>query len=154
MVRLIIVACLFALAGCRTSSTPDSSVYEVTDSHTERVAVVSAIIAKHVAIPTAILDAYFVEEQIGDGELGPSDYRAFYAVEVAPQEISQWTQLLTPLDMRPQYVAPAQLRDWWVPRDTFTSLQFYQPDLLTGRIHGWIGISQQTGRMYIFTFTM
>jgi hypothetical protein len=91
---------------------------------TERVAGVSAIVTKHKAPPTAILDAHFVEEQTGDGVLGPSDFRAFYFIEVAPQDVSQWAQVLTPLGATAEYGAPAQLRDWWIARDTFGSLSF------------------------------
>jgi hypothetical protein len=154
MFRSTIIVCLFALTACSKSSAPKSSVHEMTGSITERVAGVSAIITKHKAPPTAILDAHFVEEQTGDGVLGPSDFRAFYFVEVAPQDVALWTQMLTPLGVTAEYNAPAQPRDWWIARERFASLQFYKPDILTGRVHGWIGISQQTGRIYIFTFTM
>jgi hypothetical protein len=154
MFRFAIIVCLFALTACRESSAPKSSVYEVTGSRTERVAGASAIITKDKAPPTAILDAHFIEEQIGDGFFGPSDFREWYFVEVAPQDVSQWTQILTPLGETAEYDAPAQPRDWWITRDTFASLQFYKPNILTGRIHGWIGVSQQTGRIYISSFTM
>ena len=154
MFRFATIVCLFALTACSKSSAPKSSVHEVAGSSTERVARVSAIITKHKAPPTAILDAHFVEEQTGDGVLGPSDFRTFYCVEVASQDVSQWTQILMPLGTAAEYDAPAQPRDWWISRDTFASLQFYKPDILTGRVQGWIGVSPQTGRIYIFTFTM
>jgi hypothetical protein len=157
MLRLAIIVCLFALMACSKSSesnAPKSSAREVTGISTERVAGVSAIMAKHKAPPTAIRDAHFLEEQTGDDVLGPADFRAFCVIEVAPQDISKWMQLLTPLGATAEYGAPAQPRDWWITRDTFASLQFYKPDILTGRIYGWIGVSQQTGRIYIFTFTM
>jgi|ERR1041384_3619123 hypothetical protein len=154
MFRFAIIVCLFVLTACSKSSAPKSSVHEVTGSSTERVAGVSAIITKHKAPPTAILDAHFVEEQTGDGVLGPPDFRAFYCIEVAPQDVLQWMQILTPLGAAAEYDAPSQPRDWWIARDTFASLQFYKPDILTGRVHGWIGVAQRTGRMYIFTFTM
>ena len=154
MLRFVTIACLSALAACSRSSAPKTSVHEVTGKSSERVTAVSAIITKHKAPPTAILDAQFVEEQTGDGGLGPSDFRAFYFVQVAPQDVAQWTQILTPLAATAEYDAPAQLRNWWIARDTFASLQFYKPDTLTGRVHGWIGVSQQSGRIYIFTFTM
>jgi hypothetical protein len=160
MLRFATIVCLFALMACSKSSessesnAPKSSVREVTGISTERVAGVSAIMTKHKEPPTAILDAHFLEEQTGDGVLGPSDFRAFYVIEVAPQDISKWIQLLKPLGATAEYGAPAQPRDWWITRDTFASLQFYKPDLLTGRIYGWVGVSQQIGRIYIFTFTM
>ena len=154
MFRFAIIACVFALTACSRSSAPKTSVYESTGTSVQRVSDVSAIIAKHKAPPTAILDAHFVEEQTGDGVLGPSDFRTFYFLAVAPQDVSQWTQILAPLGATAEYDVPAQPRDWWIARDSFASLQFYKPSTLTGRSLGWIGVSQQTGRIYIFTFTM
>jgi hypothetical protein len=154
MLRFVIIISVFALTACRSGGVPKTLVHELTGDHTQRVAGISAILTQYKAPPTAILDAHFVEEQIGDGNLGPSDFRSFYYLEVAPQDIARWTQLLTPLTAMAEYASPTQPRDWWIARDRFTSLKFYKPNTLTGRGHGWIGISQQTGRIYIFTFTM
>ncbi|CAN1209771.1 hypothetical protein TUMEXPCC7403_06070 [Tumidithrix helvetica PCC 7403] len=143
-----------ALTACSPVSAPKTTVREITGNTTQRVADVSAILTKHKAPPSAILDAHFVEEQIGDGNLGPSDFRAFYVLEVAPQDVPRWMQLLTPLTNKPDYNAPAEFKNWWIARDVFPSLEFYKPDALTGRMHGWIGISRWKGRIYIFTFTM
>jgi hypothetical protein len=154
MFRFAIIICLFALTACSMSNAPEHSIHEVTGSSTERVAAVTAIITASKAPPTAILDAHFVEEQIGDNVFGPADFWAFYFVEVAPQDVSQWIKILTPLGAAAEYAAPSQPRDWWIARNSFASLQFYKPDILTSRIHGWIGVSQRTGRIYIFTFTM
>ena len=63
------------------------------------------------------------------------------------------TQDLTSIEKIPEYDAPSQQYVWWITRDTFTSLDFYKPDVLTGRIHGWIGVSRQTGRIYIYAYT-
>ncbi len=153
-VRFAIIIYLCALTACSRSGAPKTSVREVTGSKTQRVAAVAAIIAQHHAPPTAILDARFVEEPTGDGVLGPSDFRRFYLIEVAPQDVARWTQAFTSLGAAAEYNAPAQPRDWWITREPFASLQFYKPDILTGRAHGWIGVSPQTGRIYIFTFTM
>jgi hypothetical protein len=152
--RFISFTCLLALAACSRTNAPRTSHHEFTGSSSERVAAVTAIITKHKAPPTAMLDAQFLEEQTGDGNLGPSDFRAFHFVEVAPQDVARWTEVLTPLSGTAEYNAPVQPREWWIARDAFASLQFYKPDILTGRVHGWIGVSQQTGRIYIFTFTM
>ena len=150
----LIILCLLALMACGKNRAPKSSVHEVNGSVVTRAATISAIIAKHKAPPTIIRDAQFVEERTGDGVLGPSDFRAFCLVEVAPQDVSRWTQILSPLEMTAEFAAPIQPRDWWIARDAFAALQFYKPNILTGRIHGWIGVSKQTGRIYIFTFTM
>jgi hypothetical protein len=87
---------------------------------------VTAVITTHKAPPTAILDAHFVEEQTGDNLFGPSDFQAFYFVELAPRHVSQWTQLLTPLGTAAEYAAPAQPRDCW----THLYFHFYNEDAL------------------------
>ena len=153
MFRFVIVTCLLALTACSRNNAPKTSLYEVTGSSSERMAAVSAIITRHKTPPTAILDAQFLEEQYGDGFMGPSDFRSFYCIEVAPQDVVCWTALLTPLSGVAEYAAPAQPREWWIARDGFDSLQFYMPNGLTGRSYGWIGVSPQTGRIYIFTYT-
>lgn len=154
MPRFAFLLCLFALTACNKGAPAKHSVQEVAGSSAERVAAVSSILARHKAPPTAILDAHFTQEQTGDGVLGPSDFRSFYGIVVAPQHVAQWTQLLTPLGGKAEYAMPKEPGDWWIERGSFEALQFYKPDTLTGRVHGWIGIAPQTGRIYIFTFTM
>jgi hypothetical protein len=70
--------------------------------------------------------------------------------------VKQWTQLLTPLTTTASYTAPGESCNcnWWVSRDTFDSLKFYQSSPLTGNPQGWIGVSPQSGSIYIFSFTM
>ncbi|MBE9061067.1 hypothetical protein [cf. Phormidesmis sp. LEGE 11477] len=159
IIACFIITCFVTLTACGQNSTIRSrasqvSVYQIKGDRTERTASVSAILNENVAPPTAILDANFLQQQLGDGEFGPSDYQTFYFVEVASQDIAQWIQLLTPLTPSPNYIAPAQPIDWWITRDDFTTLQFYEPSALFGETHGWVGVSAQTGRLYIFTFTM
>ena len=159
IIRYAMMLSLMALASCNWSSAPASnpaahSVYEAIGTRQQRTQAVSALIAKHSSLPTAIEDANFLEERTGDGELGPSDYQDFYVVQVARQDVQRWSQQLHPLQQAPEYVAPPQSRSWWIDRKAFSSLQFYEPVPLTGRSTGWIGISRQTGKIYIFTFTM
>jgi hypothetical protein len=117
------------------------------------VAEMSALLAKQQAPPTPILDAYFRQERIGDGELGPADYRTFWMIAVAPADLPQWQALLSPLDTPPDYQQPATPQAWWITQADFTALTFYKPESLTNSVHGWIGVSSATGRMFIFTFT-
>ncbi|MFZ1386416.1 MAG: hypothetical protein WBP46_00140 [Thiolinea sp.] len=160
MLKLLLILCLLLLAGCNGASQNDSEPppsvtnHELAGSNTERIASISTLLAKHKPPPTTILDGYFLEEQVGDGVLGPSDYQAFYVLKVAPQDIPQWLNLLTPLEYPAQYAEPSQAREWWLDHSTFDALQFFKPGSLTGRLNGWVGISQETGHIYIFTFTM
>ncbi len=153
MFRFVIIFCLPILIACTENNAPKTSIWEVAGSKIERIERVSAIIAKHKALPTAILDAHFVEEQIGDGFLGPSDFRSFFRIKVPPKDVPLWQKIFTPLGEAAEYNAPNRA-NWWITRDNFGSLKFYKPGILTGRANGWIGVSRQTGNIYIFTFTM
>jgi hypothetical protein len=159
--RLIIVGTILLTACNRPISSPSATstqpkVFEVTGNQDLRIARVSAILAKHVVVPTTILDAHFIEEQIGDGYLGPSDFRSFSAMKIAPKDVDKWSKLpkLTSIAKKPEYAQPRQARTWWISSADFDSLQFYEPRSLTGRSNGWIGIDRETGFIYIFSFTM
>lgn len=153
MIKIAIIAGVLALAACGNSTTSTGPLYEITGSRTERVARVTALVGKHKPPPTPIADAFFLEESIGDGNLGPSDFRSFGFIQVDPRDVSLWIKTLEPLREPAQYGAPGQYRDWWVAREDFASLRFFEPGPLTGRHQGWIGISPKTGRIYLFTFT-
>jgi len=143
-----------ALCDCGRSGSPKFTLNKITGTSAQRVTRVTAIIGKHHAPPTALLDAQFLEEQTGDGNLGPSDFQTFYRLDVAPADILAWTRLLTPLGTKVEFAAPRGSCGWWISSEAFGALKFYEPALLTGRSHGWIGLSLETGRIYIFTFTM
>jgi hypothetical protein len=117
------------------------------------VEVVTAVLAKPDALPTTILDARLVEEQIGDGYLGPADYRTYIMVTVAPADVAAWQAALTELSDTPAYNAPSQPYGWWPDPDRFGAMRFYAPDSVTGRTHGWIALDSQSGEIFIFTFT-
>jgi hypothetical protein len=159
---VIALVCLFALTTCNGSKGTQFSEYELTGGVAERVARVSAAMAKHKAPSTPILDAHFIEEQSGDGQLGPSDFTDFYHIQVATQDVDQWTKILTPITdpsggkgpKLSRYTAPKHPRDWWISRDAFGSLEFYEQSILANREQGWIGVSRQTGHIYIFAYTM
>ncbi|MCC6458638.1 MAG: hypothetical protein IT328_27060 [Caldilineaceae bacterium] len=151
-VRFIFIAGLL-LSACNHVRAPAPSFYEVSGSQAERVNAVTEIISKSQPLPTPLMDAYFVEEKMGDGELGPADYRSFYRLEVAPEDVGAWQALLSPLTGIPDYPAPMQPASWWVDEESFSLLQFYAPDTLTSRTHGWIAISPENGHIFIFTYT-
>ncbi|MEM9905828.1 MAG: hypothetical protein AAF921_12470 [Cyanobacteria bacterium P01_D01_bin.44] len=108
--------------------------------------------------PSNLQDAYFIEERIGDNSRltvpGPSDYHSFYRLEVEPVSVDLWRQALVPLATDANYAVPTEPQDWWLTPAQFDQLEFYQPDGLTQRIHGWVGILPETGDIYIYTFTM
>ena len=143
------------MAAC-SPKRPAESSREISGTQAERVAAVSPLISKRVPLPSPILDAHFVEQQTGDGELGPSDFAAFYVLTVAPAELAVWRSSLPTIEAQntpPKYVTPKQPLSWWLTHDDFLRLTFYSPKSLTGRSNGWVGIAPD-GRIFVYAFTM
>ena len=153
----ILMLGLLFIAGCNNTDlakpAAKNSVYEVSGTVAERIATVTHLVFKDKKLPSLLLDAHFLEEQIGDGVLGPSDYRSFSCLKVAVQDLAQWLQLLTPLNEKVPYITPNKSYAWWINQRDFAGLQFFEPNGLIGYAQGWIGIDQKTGSIYIFTFT-
>lgn len=70
--------------------------------------------------------------------MGPSDYGDFYMIDVDKSILAKWKMLMTPLKEIPEYHAHKTMREWWINRDSYPSLRFYDPKIFTGRIHGFI----------------
>ena len=146
---------LFSVAA-RTPERSAESSYEITSTQAERVAAVSQLFSKAFSLPSPLLDAHFIEQQIGDNQFGPADFTAFYALTVAPADLSAWRSGLSTLqapNTPPRYATPNQQVAWWLTPDDFTKLTFYSPHSLTERINGWVGIAPESGKIFIYTFT-
>jgi hypothetical protein len=144
-----------SLAACGPNP-PAGASGEIGGTQAERVAAVSAFISKFAPLPSPILDAHFVEQQTGDGQLGPSDFAAFYALTVASGDLDAWRSALPTIEAQntpPEYVTPKQSFPWWLSHDDFLGLSFYSPKSLTGRSNGWVGIAPD-GRIFVYSFTM
>jgi hypothetical protein len=153
MLRFVIMAGMCALTAYQRHKAPWTSVHEVAGDKPQRKVHVSAILSQYKTLPTGIQDAHLAEEQIRYGVSERSRARSFYVLGIAPQDLFQWVPLFTPLASRPEYVAPTEPLGWWVTRATFNRLQFFRPDILTGMPEGWIGVSWETGCIFIFTFS-
>lgn len=143
------------MAACTPKRAAESS-YEIGGTPSERIAAVSQLAGKFAPLPTPLLDAHFVEQRTGDGQLGPSDFEEFYALTVAPADLAAWRSALPtiePLNTPAKYVTPKQPRPWWLTHDDFLGLRFYSPRSLTGRINGWVGVALD-GRIFVYAFTM
>ncbi len=129
----ILLAC--SMTAC-DSKEPRASTQEVGGSKAERVAEVSKLISRTAPLPSPILDAHFIEEQIGDGRLGPSDFKSFCALTVAPDDLAAWLSALKPIAAQntpPKLVDPKKAQPWWITPNDFSTLEFYSPKSLTGR---------------------
>lgn len=146
---------LYSMAAC-SPKRPAKSSHEINGTQAERIAAVSQLVSKLAPLPSPLLDARFVEQQTGDGQLGPSDFAEFYALTMTPADLAAWRSALPtfqPPNMPPKYPTPKQPRSWWLTHDDFLGLTFYSPRSLTGRSNGWVGIALD-GRIFVYAFTM
>ena len=153
--RVIGLLLAVSVAAC-DSRGPQVSTHEVGGSEEERIAAVSKIVSKTAPPPSPIIGAHFVEEQIGDGRVGPSDFSSFCVLTVAPDDLDAWRSALQPIESQnrpPKLVDPKQAQPWWVTPNEFGTLDFYSPKSLTGRYNGWVGIAPD-GRIFVYSFTM
>lgn len=146
---ILITACQ---PGLSTKSAP-VKVSEIEGPKSERIETVTKLLVAQEPLPSPLQNAYFLEEQIGDNQLGPSDYASFGMLEINPTDLPAWRGKLLPLKVRPDYVSPKTLPDWWVNPADYSSLELFKLRPYTQRIHGWIGIDPQTNKIYIYTFT-
>jgi hypothetical protein len=152
-VILLTFPVLLSQAGCRKSIEPAIPAKLTPMSKPERIAQVQRIL-KHIVVPSEIQDAHFDEVEIGDGKgLGPTDYISYMYLKVDPAAIDKWTALLKmELGYSPRHQAPAANYPWWVNAERFKLLQFFEPKPLSSR-NGWVGISRETGEIWIQDFT-
>jgi hypothetical protein len=157
--KALAVLLLCAMTAC-SSKSPESS-REIDGTTAERVAAIAKLLSKTAPLPSPLLDAHFVEEQTGDGRLGPSDFRAFCAIAIAPADLPAWRAALSKSatwnhfsnDEEIKRAAPKNAQPWWVSLSDLATLEFYSPHSLTGRPNGWVGIAPD-GRIFVYTFTM
>lgn len=155
LVHMAVVSVLFAFAvACSRESPTFKAVDELTGSREERVATMTKALGKRAKLPGEILDAWLVVEQIGDGVLGPSDFRTFCVLQVRSEDIENWERLMKPLGETALYIAPQSPRSWWVSEEEFQHLRFHEAGPLASSLHGWAAVSPDSARIYVFSFTM
>jgi hypothetical protein len=155
------LALLFLCTMAACGPKPVESSPKSAGTPAERVAAISKLLSKSAPLPSPLLDAHFIEEQTGDGRLGPSDFKAFYAVTVAPADLPAWRAALSKSktwnhysnDEQIKREAPKKAPSWWVSGADLGGLEYYSPHSLTGRANGWVGIAPD-GRIFVYAFTM
>lgn len=157
LAAILAVGIIVLLTACSAPTTPNAvpiTLVEMPETDgAHLIAIKSTFLTGAHGLPLNLLNAHYAQEQLGDGNLGPSDYRNYIYVELEPSEIAQWQAALPPIN-KPSYISPAQPLDWWVSKSTFDTLQFYSPELLIGTQNGWVALEPKTGQVYLFTFTL
>jgi hypothetical protein len=154
------VVLAFSLTACGQKKA-GAPAQEATGTKTERVAEITKRLGKSAPLPGPLIDANFVEEQTADGRLGPSDFKSFYALTVAPADLPAWKTALSKSkpanafsnDDEIKRAAPKEAKPWWVSAAEVGKLEYFSPHSLTGNANGWVGIAPD-GRIFVHVFTM
>lgn len=154
----ILMACSITACGKKNAQVASQ---EIGGSQAERVAEIIKLLNQSGPLPGPLLDARFVEEKTGDGRLGPSDFKSFYALTVGPADLPAWKAALSKSppwnkfsnDDEIKRAAPKTAQPWWVNGADLSKLEFFSPHSLTGNANGWVGIAPD-GRIFIHVFTM
>jgi hypothetical protein len=153
--QLPFILLYFTLIACNLNTTTELSKPSLA-KFSVRTVEVSRLIDKSNLKRLNPTDSKCLEEQMGDGYLGPSDYSTFCVLTATPKTIATFRQTLSPLhlpDDSAQYAAPRKAVNWWLSELEFKQLELFRPGLFTYRTNGWTGLSPQTGKVYIFGFT-
>jgi hypothetical protein len=122
----------------------------------DRVALITKQLSRNGKLPGVLLDAQVMQEKIGDGVLGPSDFFVFYALTVPAADLAMWRAALaaSPVLNGPAvYASPKAPTPWWLKPEEFGKLELFGSKPLTGRVNGWVGLAPD-GRIFIYSFTM
>jgi hypothetical protein len=135
---------------------PPPRAVELTGTTSERIAQVRRTLDVPPALAATILDANSIEERLGGGTLGPSDFAGYLMLRVSPGSLAQWRASLTPVPARPEpavFDGPSTPVSWWVSRSDFPALQFFDAEQLTGRMNSWVGVHAASATIYIHFVT-
>jgi hypothetical protein len=144
---LLLIGCA---KGAVWQKTLDSSQ---TQNPTERIAVLKKTMG--VEAPTKIVEAQYIEYQIGDNFLGPADYKFYAKIVVEPRNISKWRRELQPKIPPTEFPASLSEISWWLSGQKKEEFEFYSPEQLFGRANGFVAMSlKNEGIIYIYTYTM
>jgi hypothetical protein len=151
----LFVLTFFALSGCELDL-PIHDTKPAKPAISERVVPISRLIdAKNSLLPK-IKSSRCIEEQVGDGYLGPSDFSIFCVLSVDPKDIDTFRHTFSksknPDDLA-SYVSPRKAVDWWITKSDFERLEFFEPGLLSTQRNGWTAISLKSSKVYAFSFT-
>ena len=180
MVALAIVASV--LAGCDNRMGLVSKVLEqeVTGTEEYRVAKVEGYLLENVAtvwhaetngnstiwsraaqkpgvtLPGKIADPHFLYESADSFRNDGDQYYVSFRVPV--KDVDKWTAILKPRKPPQRYNGdldlPVQPRAWWVTEEHLLRLTFYEPRTLAGLVNGWVGVDRETGKIFVYSFTM
>jgi hypothetical protein len=153
--RLPLLLFYFTLIACNLNTSTEVSRQSPAQFSVSNVDVDRFITSQNLT-RLKLKNARCIQEQIGDGNLGPSDFRTFCVLTVASKDIAALRETLSPLNLpddAAQYGEPRKAVPWWLSEAEFKTLELFKPGLLAYRANGWTGVSSKTGKIYLFGFT-
>jgi len=158
-ILILLLILLFNLGSNTPRTAPSQTAALAGATKAERIAQVSKILQRKIALPSTILDAHFDEVVVGGvddgifGGMGPADYISYMHLQVAPADIEKWTALLDrPLEHEASLSNSKEAYPWWVDAKRFPKLELFEPYPLSSR-HGWVAVSRETGEIWVYGFT-
>ena len=149
MRRIAILFLLFVICGC---SGPQNQTHEIEGTAAERASAVTRLIESNATLPSKITDAHLIDFQIGDGQLGPSDFRSFAWIKVSPTDVVKWKAALTTVPQNSlSYESPPTKQEWWLTQLSYNNETKFDARTLFDR-PGWI-IVQDDGNVYVYSYT-
>ena len=159
MYLLPLIFVVATLVACEKTSDPTQLHSPVLQkaplAKAERIDQVSGILKQDTELPSQIIDAYFDEVAVREGEIFDQvDFASYMYIKVALADIDKWRAVLPrTLGYTPVFKAPTKSYFWWIDSSRFKSMEFFQPQPLSTR-NGWVAVSRQTGEIWIYGFTL
>jgi hypothetical protein len=156
-ITLLVLLC-FTFTGCGLSQ-PRQTRSEITGTQAARVADATSTLSKHCQLPGPLLDAHMAEDvhdNSGGMVPGPSDFWFFGVLSVPAADLPKWRKALSPVIAPVSsgiFTSPIAPPSWWPSAAAFEGCEFYGPQKLTGRIHGFVAVSSAASAIYFSTRT-
>jgi len=112
------------------------------------------ILENRISLPSSILEAECIEEQEGDGRIGPSDFTFFAKIVVEKADFASWKSAAGQGISKWDYRSPKTSLPWWPTKGLADKLDMYAPKPFFGRSNGWVGFAADGQTIYVLTFTM
>ena len=147
---IFVMVAAITMVGCGSKQ----SVRTFGETSEERVTVITDLLKKRISPPGPILDADCIEEQNGDGRIGPSDFFFFAKIVVEKEDCAAWKSVAGKRLSSWDYLSPRRNRSWWPAKSEADKLEMYSPKPMFGRSNGWVGFAADGQTVYVLTFTI
>ncbi|MCP4192499.1 MAG: hypothetical protein GY768_17935 [Planctomycetaceae bacterium] len=147
---ILVLATIITMLGCEIQY----SEHTFGDTSKERVTAMTDLIKKRISPPGPILDAECIEEQTGDGRVGPSDFYFFAKIVVEKSDFASWKSVAGKRLSSWDYRSPRTELSWWPTQTEADDLEMYSSKPMFGRSNGWVGFAADGQTIYVLTYTM